>query len=70
MKDTQGAITSVSQQILGIQRGGAAAFVRQKIQDRALHDTVAELNNDVLFGTAEERESARRALSRLGFAEV
>lgn len=61
---------TASQEVLGVEKGGIKAFVQQKLHDRCLHETVVQLNNDVLFGTAIESEAARKALARLGFAEV
>lgn len=69
--DHVNAITmSASQEVLGIEKGGAAAFVKQKLHDRELHVTVIELNNAFLFGNPVQREEARQALHRLGFAEI
>ncbi len=61
---------SASQEVLAIAKGGAAAFVKQKLHDRALHETVMQLNNEFLYGSVSEREDARKALARLGFADV
>jgi len=70
MEDFRHVTQSASQEVLSIEEGGAAAFVRQRLNDRILHETVAKLNQEFLFGTPDEREDARRALTRLGFAEV
>ena len=44
-----------------------AAFVHNCVQKRSLSTLVCELNNDLLFGSADQRTDARRALVRLGF---
>lgn len=69
MEDFRHAERSASQEVLGIEEGGAAAFVQQRLHDRNLHQTVAKLNQEYLFGTPGEREDARKALTRLGFAD-
>ncbi|MEL6841066.1 MAG: hypothetical protein AAFP85_17420 [Pseudomonadota bacterium] len=70
MEDFRFAAQSASQEVLSIEKGGAAAFVQQRLHDRMLHETVVKLNQEYLFGTPDEREDARKALTRLGFAEV
>ena len=70
MEDLRHVAQSASQEVLSIEKGGAVAFVRQRLHDRLLHETVMKLNQEFLFGTPDEREDARRALTRLGFAEV
>lgn len=70
MDQSNATTLSASQEVLGIEKGGAAAFVKQKLHDRELHVTVMELNNELLFGNPLQREEARQALNRLGFAEI
>ena len=60
---------TTSRDVLNIEKGAAAAFVKQQIDDRMLHETVAQLNKEVLFGAPTERVDAQRALARLGFAD-
>ncbi|MDX8346828.1 hypothetical protein SLH49_02410 [Cognatiyoonia sp. IB215446] len=70
MEDLRHATQSASQEVLSIEKGGAMAFIQQQLHDRLLHETVVKLNQEYLFGTPNEREDARKALTRLGFAEV
>ncbi len=70
MEDFQQVGQSASQEVLSIEKGGAVAFIQQRLHDRNLHETVAKLNQEYLFGSPAEREDARKALTRLGFAEV
>lgn len=70
MDDFKYVAQTASQEVLSIEKGGAAAFVQQQLHDRSLHGTVVKLNKEFLFGTPHERENARKALTRLGFAEV
>jgi hypothetical protein len=41
-----------------IEKGGAAALVKQKLNDRALHATVVRLNNEYLFGTPQKCQAS------------
>ena len=43
-------------------------FVRRKLRDRTLHDTVRHLNDAVLSKSAHSRD-ARHALDRMGFID-
>ena len=59
--------TDMAHDVLGLDDGEIAPFVRKCLKDRSLSSLVSHLNNDLLFGTPAERESAEVALRRIGF---
>ncbi|GFE50814.1 hypothetical protein So717_25670 [Roseobacter cerasinus] len=59
--------TSFRKNVLNLEEGDIAAFVRKCVKDRSLSKVVGHLNNDMLFGTHKERREAEEALHRLGF---
>ena len=63
---TMPAITPAAS-VLSMEPEDIAAFIRGCVQERSLSTLVCELNNDLLFGSSDQRTDARRALVRLGF---
>lgn len=59
--------TTFRENVLSLDDGDVAAFVRKCVKERSLSRVVGHLNNDVLFGTHQERREAEEALNRLGF---
>lgn len=59
--------TKVSHSVLNLGDGDVAPFVRKCVKERSLSKIVANLNNDLLYGTQTERVNAREALGRIGF---
>lgn len=67
MKHEMISETKVSQNVLGLPESEIAPFVSRCVKERSLSSVVADLNNDLLFGTQTEREDAKKALQRIGF---
>jgi hypothetical protein len=59
--------TPTAAQVLSIKATEVAPFVRKCVRDRSLSVIVKDLNHDLIFGTPEQREAARRALKHIGF---
>lgn len=59
--------TPSSVHVLNLASTDVAPFVRKCVKERSLSSLVRDLNHDVLFGTEEQRETARRALKHIGF---
>lgn len=67
MKHQTMSAVSPAASVLSIDPAEVAVFIRKCVQERSLSTLVSDLNDDLLFGTAEQREDARCALLRLGF---
>lgn len=59
--------TKISHNVMGLDDGEIAPFVRKCVKERSLSTVITNLNNDLLFGTQTERDDARSALQRIGF---
>lgn len=59
--------TKMSHDVLNLDDGDVASFVRRCVKERSLSKVVADLNHDLLSGTRTERENAEQALHRIGF---
>lgn len=59
--------TKISHSVMGLDEGEIAPFVRKCVKERSLSAVIANLNNDLLFGTQTEQDDARTALQRIGF---
>lgn len=59
--------TKISHSVLSLDDNDITRFVRRCVKERSLSKIVADLNNDLLFGTQTERENAKEALHRIGF---
>lgn len=59
--------TKISHNVMGLDDGEIAPFVRKCVKERSLRAVITNLNNDLLFGTQTERDDARSALQRIGF---
>ena len=57
----------VSVHVLGLDPSDVPPFVRRCVRERSLSGLVKNLNNELLFGTADQREEARRDLKHIGF---
>lgn len=55
--------------VLALRDDDIGEFLRDQIARKRLSQLVRTLNRDVLDGSQEAAEVARRALSRLGFVE-
>ncbi|URF47398.1 hypothetical protein [Dinoroseobacter shibae] len=55
--------------VLALKDDDIGEFLREQIARKRLSQLVQSLNNDVLDGSAEAAQAARRALSRLGFVD-
>ncbi|WP_165927628.1 hypothetical protein, partial [Halomonas marinisediminis] len=55
--------------VLALKDDDIGASLREQIARKRLSQLVQSLNNDVLDGSAEAAQAARRALSRLGFVD-
>lgn len=53
--------------VLVLEQADVPPFVRKCVEDRSLSTLVSELNDALLFGTAEQKDEAGRALNHLGF---
>jgi hypothetical protein len=58
---------AISLEILAMGEGETAKFVEDKLRDRSLNKTVAELNKICLSGSSADKKLANKALRRLGF---
>ncbi|WP_195819858.1 hypothetical protein [Roseobacter sp. MH60115] len=62
--------SKMSRNVMGLDDGEIAPFVRKCVKERSLSRVVTSLNNDLLFGTQTERDDARIALQRIGFSDI
>ena len=53
--------------VLNIKSSEIPPFVRKCVRERSLSVLVRRLNADLVSGTAQQREDARRALRHIGF---
>ncbi|WP_298973336.1 hypothetical protein [uncultured Roseobacter sp.] len=67
MKHEQIAETKMSHSVLGLDEAEIGPFILRCVKERSLSKLVANLNNDILNGTSTERDSAEKALGRMGF---
>ncbi len=67
MKHDTNYTVSTATNVLALDAGDVAVFVRNCVQERSLSSVIAELNNAILFGDTEEERQARKALQHLGF---
>lgn len=58
---------TVARQIIDLSTDAIPEFIFERTADKTLSVTVAELNNQVLFGARGDKETAIEALTRLGF---
>lgn len=56
-----------SAKVLNIDASDVAPFLRKCVKDRSLSTLVKDLNDAVLFGTADQRRDAEQALKHIGF---
>lgn len=58
---------STAANVLSIEEAGVSPFLHRCVKDRSLSTLVSDLNYSLLFGSADEKDMARKALKHLGF---
>lgn len=59
--------TPAASQVLNIKASDVVPFVRKCVRERSLSVLIKQLNDDLAFGTPEQKQEARRALQHIGF---
>ena len=67
MTDREIVDVQTASTLLALNQKDVSQFVRTCVRNRSLSSVVSDLNRDLLFGTEEESEKARRALRHIGF---